>query len=246
MHPVDDSHSRPSPAMQSPRQRAFFSALREPARSTPSGIARRLATRPGTETTAAPPAPPPSSKSKSRIPMKSALPILKAKSSAVPGSRARTFSEPKSPSLRAPPSDRDRAPPLLKYDGRPTTTLSWSLPGSTRAHTSAHTSSTSAAVHRPPPAHSQPNEGGQHVDALYSIPPTLASASAPSSARKLKHFFRRPPVRSASDPPVYSTRQPGEGGAKRPESEVIPAPREMVERRMPRLPSARDLLKRLT
>lgn len=35
-------------------------------------------------------------------------------------------------------------------------------------------------------------------------------------------------------------------GVKRPASEVVRAPREVVERRMPRLPSARDLLRKLT
>jgi hypothetical protein len=74
------------------------------------------------------------------------------------------------------------------------------------------------------------------------------SAPAPPTGRKLRHLFRRPPVRSASDPPVYShtARPVMDNSAKRPASEVVPAPREVVERRMPRLPSARDLLRKLT
>jgi len=81
------------------------------------------------------------------------------------------------------------------------------------------------------------------TDALRAV-----SAPAPPTGRKLRHLFRRPPVRSASDPPVYShtARPVMDNSAKRPASEVVPALREVVERRMPRLPSARDLLRKLT
>jgi hypothetical protein len=106
---------------------------------------------------------------------------------------------------------------------------------------------------------SQPplDQGEQHppADAPRSV---SVSAPAPPTARKLRHLFRRPPVRSASDPPLYSSyssvRPVTDGGGsstlKRPASEVVPpAPREVVvveQRRMPRLPSARDLLRKLT
>jgi hypothetical protein len=88
------------------------------------------------------------------------------------------------------------------------------------------------------------------------------SAPTPPTGRKLRHLFRRPPVRSASDPPLYpsySSMRPvtDSGGStsstmKRPASEVVvpPVPREVQvvveQRRMPRLPSARDLLRKLT
>ena len=108
----------------------------------------------------------------------------------------------------------------------------------------------------------QPSDRDEH-------PPTgtpravSVSAPAPPTGRKLRHLFRRPPVRSASDPPSYSSyaymRPVTDGGGgsrsssgimKRPASEVVPpAPREIVvveQRRMPRLPSARDLLRKLT
>jgi hypothetical protein len=79
--------------------------------------------------------------------------------------------------------------------------------------------------------------------------PLTVSAPPPPTGRKLRHLFRRPPVRSASDPPLYSypAAQPVTNvGVKRPASDVLPAPREAVERKMPRLPSARDLLRKLT
>ena len=79
--------------------------------------------------------------------------------------------------------------------------------------------------------------------------PPAVSAPPPPTGRKLRHLFRRPPVRSASDPPLYSypaTQPVTNEGVKRPASDVLPAPREAVERKMPRLPSARDLLRKLT
>jgi hypothetical protein len=110
-------------------------------------------------------------------------------------------------------------------------------------------------------AHQDMGGGDDLVDERRLMPaPASIMTSAPpvpsSSARKLKHFFRRPPTRSASDPPAYASVRRGaeeEGmggvGAKRRASEVAQvAPREVIiERsRMPRLPSARDLIRKLT
>ena len=101
-------------------------------------------------------------------------------------------------------------------------------------------------------AHQDMGDGDERR--LMPAPAIMTSAPVPSSARKLKHFFRRPPTRSASDPPAYASVRRGaeEGvgvGAKRRASEVAQvAPREVIiERsRMPRLPSARDLIRKLT
>ncbi|KAI0255607.1 hypothetical protein BJV78DRAFT_1279345 [Lactifluus subvellereus] len=220
LQPADGFHSKPASTVQCPRQRAFFSALKEPAKSSApaSGIAKRLVPRTSTAEAA------PSAKPKYRIQAKSALPILKASNSkpiAAPGTaatdRTRTLfsSGPKSPDPLPPP-----------------------LPVGPRAH--AH------AVPRPAAAlaGSQANRSGA-ADALRSVSaPASTTTTPPQSARKLRHLFRRPPVRSASDPPVYSARP---ATVKRPASEVVPARQEVVvERRMPRLPSARDLLRKLT
>ena len=114
-----------------------------------------------------------------------------------------------------------------------------------------HPATAPATISLPPvPASSQPPDWTSHPSAVAA--PRSISAPAPATGRKLRHLFRRPPVRSASDPPLYSytsTRPVADdGGMKRPASEVVPAPRrEVVERsRMPRLPSARDLLRKLT
>ena len=109
-----------------------------------------------------------------------------------------------------------------------------------------HPAAASAILPPPVPSSSQPPDRSSHLAAPRSV-----SAPAPPTGRKLRHLFRRPPVRSASDPPLYSysVMRPvtDGGGLKRPASEVAPAPRrEVVERRMPRLPSARDLLRKLT
>jgi hypothetical protein len=102
--------------------------------------------------------------------------------------------------------------------------------------------------------------GGARVDEWRSIPIPAIPMSAPapsSSSRRLKHFFRRPPTRSVSDPPSYASVRRGAEvgvgvGAKRPASEVVQvAQREVVARvversKMPRLPSARDLIRKLT
>jgi|SRR5712671_75125 len=80
-----------------------------------------------------------------------------------------------------------------------------------------------------------------------SMRASAVSEPAPPTGRKLRHLFHRPPVRSVSRPPLYSysaiQRPVVDGGVKRPASEVVPAQQEMVERRMPRLPSARNLLR---
>ncbi|KAH8979942.1 hypothetical protein EDB92DRAFT_322325 [Lactarius akahatsu] len=240
LQPADGFHSKPPPPTttnaHSSRQRAFFAALRdrEPARSTRSGIARRIAAAATTRQPAeakdlpsAPPAPP-----RSRVPMKSALPVLKARSTAAPAMGARTTP----PSSESRSQDTKVAPPLPGYGGP------------------AHGAPASATV-----ADAQQvnrDRGGRVVDERRKMPvPAISTPAvpAPSSARKLKHFFRRPPTRSASDPPAYAAvRRVAEGGAgvgtKRPASEVVQAaPREVVERsRMPRLPSARDLIRKLT
>lgn len=257
LQPADGFHSKPpAPATtsaHSSRQRAFFAALRdkEPVRSTRSGIARRLvvaaaaAARPPAEAKDAPAAPP--AAPRSRIPMKSALPVLKARSTArtatAPPSEFRSPDPTKAPLSRRPGYGGPAMPPPGAHAAAPAPAI--------------------AATGKPPflaNVQQQANGdrgggggvGGRVVDKRRSIPaaatPTPA-APAPSSARKLKHFFRRPPTRSASDPPAYaSVREAVEGGAKRPASEVVQAaPREVVERsRMPRLPSARDLIRKLT
>ena len=112
-------------------------------------------------------------------------------------------------------------------------------------------SATTPAISLPPvPSSSQPPDRTSHPSAAAA--PRSISVPTPATGRKLRHLFRRPPVRSASDPPLYSyssTRPVADdGGMKRPASEVVTAPRrEVVERsRMPRLPSARDLLRKLT
>jgi hypothetical protein len=250
LQPADGFHSKPAaPTIQCPRQRAFFSALREPAKSSTTpfsssstgggnvvgvGLAKRLAAR-STE----PALPSVKLKPKSRTQSKkSALPILKAattsdnntkplaSNSEVPGWAMDRVSEAKSPDLPRPPPP----PPPPAVSAHPQAVLP---------------SAAAAAVAAAVPAGSQKNRSGQGVtDARRSVSAPAASTQS-QSARKLRHLFRRPPVRSASDPPVYSVRQFTEGALKRPASEVVPAPREVVERRMPRLPSARDLLRKL-
>jgi len=257
LQPADGFHSKPPPPPPPPTttkahsspQRAFFAALRErePARSTRSGIARRFAAaaRPPTEpkpepkdVSAAPPAPP-----RSRVPMKSALPVLKARSTAsVPVARVMMTlaSESKSPDPKA---------PLPIMPAMPQ--------GAHAAVANTATTGKPSFITNAQQASRDRDRGGRIVDERRSLPapatPTPIPVAPLSSARKLKHFFRRPPTRSASDPPAYkSARQIAEGGvgvgAKRPASEVVQtAPREVIERsRMPRLPSARDLIRKLT
>ncbi|KAH9003714.1 hypothetical protein EDB86DRAFT_2270447 [Lactarius hatsudake] len=242
LQPANGFHSKPPPPAttnaHSSRQRAFFAALRdrEPARSTRSGIARRIAaaatTRQPAEAKDAPSVPP--AAPRPRVPMKSALPVLKARSTAASAMGARTM--PLSSESRS--QDTRVAPPLPGYGGP------------------AHVAAAPASAIVADAQQANRDRGGRVVDERRTMPvpaiPTPA-VPAPSSARKLKHFFRRPPTRSASDPPAYSAvRRVAEGGAgvgtKRPASEVVQAPpREVVERsRMPRLPSARDLIRKLT
>ncbi|KAF8263145.1 hypothetical protein EI94DRAFT_619193 [Lactarius quietus] len=255
LQPADGFHSKPpAPApdntnARTSRQRAFFAALidREPTRPARSGIARRLAAaataRQPTETKPKPDANDPPAVPRSRIPTKSALPVLKGRPTASALSVRTT-----PPSSEFSSSD-PRALPLPVYDEPQAPTF----PAPT------------AATCKPPflaNAYHQANRdkgggGGRGVDEWRSMPAPAIPTFAPppsSSARKLKHFFRRPPTRSASDPPAYaSVRRVAEGGlgvgAKRCASEVFQtaAPREVVERsRMPRLPSARDLIRKLT
>jgi hypothetical protein len=250
LQPADGFHSKPAPTIQCPRQRAFFSALREPAKSSTTpfsstgggivgvGLAKRLAAR-STE-----PAPSVKLKPKSRTQAKkSALPILKptnsnntkqiASNSEVPGlamdNRTRTsVSEAKPLDLPRLPPPPPPPPPPPAVSAHPQAVLP-----------------TAPAVAAIVPASPQKNRSGQGVtDARRSVSAPATSTQS-QSARKLRHLFRRAPVRSASDPPVYSVRQFTEGALKRPASEVVPVPREVVERRMPRLPSARDLLRKL-
>ncbi|KAF8494328.1 hypothetical protein F5888DRAFT_1716669, partial [Russula emetica] len=94
------------------------------------------------------------------------------------------------------------------------------------------------------PAPSSPSQlpsyrGEEHPPNPTDTTPRSVSVSAPTppTGRKLRHLFRRPPVRSASDPPSYSSyssiRPVTDGGGsitmKRPASEVVPpVPREVV------------------
>jgi hypothetical protein len=111
----------------------------------------------------------------------------------------------------------------------------------------------------PSPSQLSSDRGEEHPPAAGTTPRSVSvSAPTPPTGRKLRHLFRRPPVRSASDPPLYpsySSMRPvtdsgGSSTLRRPASEVVPpVPREVVvveQRRMPRLPSARDLLRKLT
>ncbi|KAN0141987.1 hypothetical protein V8E53_000449 [Lactarius tabidus] len=260
LEPADGFHSKPPPpdttSARTSRQRAFFAALRdrEPARPARSGIARRLATAcQPTEAKAKlelndSAAAAPSAVPKSRVPMKSALPVLKARSTAAPVLGARTT--PPSSESRSPDT---RAPPLPVYGG-PVTPQVAQAPAI--AATTPVTGKPSYFAKGQQANRDRGGGGGGVIDEWRSIPIPAIPTSAPvpsSSSRRLKHFFRRPPTRSASDPPSYaSVRRGVEGtrgvGTKRPASEVVQvAPREVAERsRMPRLPSARDLIRKLT
>ena len=281
-------------AIQCPRQRAFFSALKEP-QQPESGIAKRLIMMPHSSTKtesesraaaaaseavpsypAAPPARPRSrsqaAKSKSALPilksnLKSSAPVL-AVAATEERRRARWASLSKSspPPLpeglrtpnavqahqqlqQQPPGVSDQASSHHKTNnnGAAMTIVPGSA-GTSSAHQHKHPAEAAAAASSAPVSSSsqppvQTRNDPPSADAQRSV-----SAPAPPTGRRLRHLFRRPPVRSASDPPLYSysMRPAVDGGLKRPASEVVPAPREVVERRMPRLPSARDLLRKLT
>ena len=311
LQPAHGFHSKPAQMIQCPRQRAFFSALKEP--QTASSIAKRLIMPHSTESRAAittasetippsystaSPARPRSRAQAQAAKSKSALPILKtanlktsssaAAAEAVAATddrrRSRWASLSKSPlppqleTLKANSAThyqrQHQAPPFCASDhashtktinnGAATTTV----PSGTDADAytlqhqhqqSAPASSTPTPSPPSPPSASDRSEGHPRADIT---PPRSVSVSAPTppTGRKLRHLFRRPPVRSASDPPLYSSYSSvrpvtdSDGSStmnlKRPASEVVPpAPREAVvveQRRMPRLPSARDLLRKLT
>ncbi|KAH9968570.1 hypothetical protein BJV74DRAFT_868202 [Russula compacta] len=290
LQPADGFHSKPAQTIQCPRQRAFFSALREP--QPASSIAKRLVlnsakteskttTGAGAATEAVPfflPTASSAAKSKSRVhaaSSKSALPIPKANSKSPATStgalaeidrrRARqgwlSESPPQPDSLRAPSAAHEQQPPSDASDYVPpppplplaktnaTTTLMMTLPAGAVAGAGAGDSPQHPAAIASSSSSSQPQNRGPPArgDVLRSV----SAPAVPPTGRKFRHFFRRPPVRSVSDPPSYSyparpVMMDDGGGAKRPVSEVVPTPREVVERRMPRLPSARDLLRKLT
>ena len=272
LKPADGFHSKPAQtqAIQCPRQHAFFSALKEP-QPTP-GIAKRLVPRLSkTETesgtaAAGKAAPfsssvPPPAKSKSRTlaaKPKSALPVLKANSKSSTSAAVATVDERhrarSAPLSESPPRQEDprasgatsRAPDHVlhtKASGAAMTVSPAGAGGSAGGAT--HQQDAAPATPLPSlPSTQPPDRRGQTgSDTLPPVP-----APPPPTGRKLRHLFRRPPVRSASDPPLYSySAQPvPNDGMKRPTSDVLPAPQEVVERKMPRLPSARDLLRKLT
>ena len=289
LQPADGLHSKSAAqAIQCPRQRAFFAALKEPQQPANS-IAKRLimmphsSTKTESESKAAaseaapsyPATPPARSRSRSQgAKSKSALPILKSNlKSSAPGPavavtedrrRARWASLSKSSSppplpegLRAPNAaqEQQQQQPLSVSDQASShTKTNKNGAAMTIVPNGAGTSSALQHQHHAAAASSPPVSSSSQPPARNRNDPPSAeaqrsvSAPAPPTGRRLRHLFRRPPVRSASDPPLYSysMRPAVNGGLKRPASEVVPAPREVVERRMPRLPSARDLLRKLT
>lgn len=288
LQPAHGFHSKPVPAAQCPRQRAFFSALKEP--QPTSGIAKRIMshmakTEPETGAAAVPDAALVKSKSRTQtIKTKSALPVLKtnsnSKASAVVAAaaaavgkaadvderrRARLASLSESPpqeaSLRSSgaasgsAADHDHAS-KVKATGGAATTMTMSSAGvgagaGAKPHHQHYPALASLGSPPPMPPSQQPPDrrGPAGADALRAASALAPAAASTGSGRKLRQLFRRPPMRSVSDPPLYShtARPVTDKSVKRPVSEVVPAPREVVvERRMPRLPSARDLLRKLT
>jgi hypothetical protein len=261
LQPADGFHSKPAQAIHCPRQRAFFSALKEP--QPTNDIAKRFMphlSKTETESEAAasffssalPPA-----KSKPRnqvIKSKSALPVLKANSKASTTAaaaaeddgrrRARLASISELPRRQdVPAPDAPSGAPDHSSQAEGSETAATMSPASAAAGSHQHQRHPTIAcsfLSQPPPDRRGPTGAD---DALLAFP--VHAPAAPPTGRKLRHLFRRPPVRSASDPPSYSYSVMDEG-MKRPASEVVRAPREVVERRMPRLPSARDLLRKLT
>jgi hypothetical protein len=165
------------------------------------------------------------------------------------------------PQQQTPPCAPDYASYPKTNSGAVTTrtTIGLSDTGSTNASGIQHQHLTLASSAPSSPA-PQPSSDWSEQHPRADTPRSVSvSAPAPPTGRKLRHLFRRPPVRSASDPPLYPsysmkplTDGGGSGTMKRPASEVVPpAPREVTaglveQRRMPRLPSARDLLRKLT
>ena len=238
LQPADGFHSKPAQTqvIQSPRQHAFFSALKDP--QPTSGIAKRLVPRTQAAKT------------------KSALPVLKANS--------------KSSTTTAPTvheRHRARLAPLSESPPRQEDPRGASGATSRAPDHMLHTKASGAAMTMSPTGAGGSAGGGIHQDAAPATPSPSSpstqppdrssplgsdalpavSAPPPPTGRKLRHLFRRPPARSASDPLYsYPAQRVTNDGVKRPASAVLPAPREMVERKMPRLPSARDLLRKLT
>jgi len=275
LQPANGFHSKAAQAqgIQSPRQHAFFSALKGP--QPTSGIAKRLVprlakteTESGTAAAAVEAAPfsssvPPPAKPKPRTQAakpKSALPVLKANSksstttaavatAATVDGRHRTRLAPlsESPPRQEEPGATSRAPDHVlhtKASGAAMTMSPTGGGGSVGGSTHQDAGPATPSSSLPGPSTQPPDRSSlAGSDALPAV-----SAPPPPTGRKLRHLFRRPPVRSASDPPLYTyPAQPvTNDGVKRPASDVLPAPREVVERKMPRLPSARDLLRKLT
>ncbi|KAH9954715.1 hypothetical protein BC827DRAFT_1241516 [Russula dissimulans] len=263
--PAEGFHSKPThwQATECPRQRLFFSALKEPQPASVSGIAKRLVAHSttgktefgtGTGTGAASASDPttPSAKSKSRIATaqaakgKSALPVLKIKSRSPPRRSDDSDGLRGGPGAVAVQDVQELVPSTdhVKTDGgggaaMPTTVL---VTVTVQSDVGMGASESPSQGHYPTLTTQSPNRNGP-VDSMRAV-----SEPTPPTGRKLRHLFRRPPVRSVSHPPLYShsVRPVVGAGVKRPASEVVPAQQETVERRMPRLPSARNLLRRLT
>ena len=308
LQPAPGFHSKPTQTIQCPRQRAFYSALKEP--QPTSSIAKRLImphsakidsesrAAIATDSDAIPPSYSTASlgRSKSRTQTqagksKSALPILKTtnlKSSSSAAAavaaaddrrRGRWASLSKSPppfqteilkaSSAAQQQQKNQTPPSCasdpashtKTNNGVTPTIAPSGHGTGAALQNQQHSEPASPIPAPSSSPSQPPSRGEDYPPANSTPRSVSvSAPTPPTGRKLRHLFRRPPVRSASDPPLYpsysSMRPVADGGGssgtmKRPASEVVPpVPREVAvvveQRRMPRLPSARDLLRKLT
>ena len=277
LQPANGFHSKAAAqtrVMQSPRQHAFFSALKGPGPQPTSGIAKRLVprlakteTESGTAAAASEGAPfsspvPPPAKPKPRAQTakpKSALPVLKANSkSSTAAATAAAVNE----------RHRARLAPLSESPPRQEEPSASGATSRAPDHV-LYTKASGAAMTMSPTGAGGSAGGGTHQDAAPATPlsslsstqppdrcslagsdalPAVSAAPPPPTGRKLRHLFRRPPMRSASDPPLYSypVQPVTNDGVKRPASDVLPAPREVVERKMPRLPSARDLLRKLT
>lgn len=193
---------------------------------------------------------------------KSALPILKTTNlKSPPSPQPETFKAGSTTQQRTPPSAPDYASHTKTNSGAATTRTTIG-PSDTGINASAiqHQHLTLASSTPSSSAPQPPSDLGEEHPPADTPRSVSISAPAPPTGRKLRHLFRRPPVRSASDPPLYpsysSMRPVTDGGGsstmKRPASEVsLPAHREVTavvveQRRMPRLPSARDLLRKLT